>query len=1431
MFVHGLNGHPEDSWSSKSGFFWPKHPLSDSVSYRILTFGYVADVTADGHSLLAMREYSTLLSASLLNHRQADLITRPLFFVCHDVGGLIVKQMLIKCSSKPSNTLHSALLRSTKAIAFFGTPHRGIKSLEKLLTSFVDKLRNSLTGDLNRLTAAVKPGASELFAINDDFAGIATNITILSFYEVPTPGSTGEPFIDRESALLHVENEEAICLPRTHRDLVRFDGADSDVYRLVQESVSRTFGAEIKPVSNPQVMIPFHQRFLQRLSQRSAQKRVDKISDPNERTFAWAWAKDFQLEKWRLCQRSLCWISGKPGSGKSTLMRKIFMDLKKTYLQSNTSVVGFFFSGLGEKLERSFEGLLRAILEDFLRHRPQSFPVVLENFPEIADDSLGEDRLLEFGVDRLKRTVLDLLSRDNSSFKLVLCVDALDECIDAPMRTVVDFFRKCVSTKNKVPVRVCLSGRALAPLFPNPEIATYGFTIEDHTEDDIYFFVEDEISAFASQEPDGVEWESLREKIALKAGGIFFWAELVCRKLSNAYERGDNIAELVGSLRAIPPELGGIFKTMLGTVDPASVHETNTMLALTITAQRPLSVEELCFAMAFGGDKVFQSQQAMRSDPLIVHSAPIMVRRLRHRCVGLLEVVHVTNSANHTNALTSESTTTKMVVQLIHPSVKDFLLMPTGHDINGLMTGDDLVTLGHQTLARACMRYLVISEIRNSGLEKPSAVSTAEYAERIGDEYPFISYATEAGFWHYGWCESRGSAEVQELERLEINDGQGYKTWKRLILVLSHVLDDSDMVTEGLNSPASLLEKATQSGYVDFAKRKFGPGSTRDRISYEDLDLWLHQAIQSNSIEMVKLLLGQGADPNAPSKGLLPLQRAVLNGREDMVRILLGFDASPLQSGHFGSLWSALAPSNELKLMDRLSRDHDRMRNPSRVLHWWNTVLNLSRWLESAEEEVTVCSGIISTVFGTNPEATMEAEYLDRMAELLGRCPADIQRTMLDRDPTFVERRSSGEETALHFLSAWGSPGAVQMLIEYGADVHAEMADGCNALFCAVFNDSAEVLEYLLKMQVDPNTVSNAGQIALHQAAMYASREHVLALIGAGSDLSLTDRRNTTMCHFAMLNPAVSDIFTPLRCSNTVNSADSNGNTPLHWAAAHSTLINVEIALANGADIEATNRDGMSVLHFAARNCRSEAINIFDMLLAKTGNIDAVDDLGQTPLHHVFRTLEEDTAPDFRHLIVSYPVIVFDPKSARHMIDCIIDHGANVNITDSCGNTPLHHACWRNSLSAVSRLLLAGADAKCRNQDGNLPVDLTMDEKIRQIIYDTMNESETPDSQDTLRELADMPMLGLESSPAEFLKDMYQLILRAPDGTWDEDEFLKSVQEPGKLHDSQSLRDLRVRIDFLTETRSLVVKKQLGSNPLGRTMRMFLADTFVELYT
>ncbi|OJJ84881.1 uncharacterized protein ASPGLDRAFT_46804 [Aspergillus glaucus CBS 516.65] len=126
----GVTGHPYDTWMSDSGVFWPSDLLPQALEgATILGYGFNTEVAggADGPNFLNVQ--ADMLVACLGSHRNINhCARRPLVFICHLVGDLIVKRMLIQCdSTKHPHLAHRrAISISTYGLLFLGTPHTAI---------------------------------------------------------------------------------------------------------------------------------------------------------------------------------------------------------------------------------------------------------------------------------------------------------------------------------------------------------------------------------------------------------------------------------------------------------------------------------------------------------------------------------------------------------------------------------------------------------------------------------------------------------------------------------------------------------------------------------------------------------------------------------------------------------------------------------------------------------------------------------------------------------------------------------------------------------------------------------------------------------------------------------------------------------------------------------------------------------------------------------------------------------------------------------------------------------------------------------------------------------------------------------------------------------------------------------------------------------
>jgi protein SERAC1 len=92
ILVHGLQGDPFETWEGLKSS-WPKDFLTKDVpTARILTFGY--GNLLEPESATSIKGLGQLLLGSIsLDRTQHGNATRPIIFVAHSFGGLIVKSV------------------------------------------------------------------------------------------------------------------------------------------------------------------------------------------------------------------------------------------------------------------------------------------------------------------------------------------------------------------------------------------------------------------------------------------------------------------------------------------------------------------------------------------------------------------------------------------------------------------------------------------------------------------------------------------------------------------------------------------------------------------------------------------------------------------------------------------------------------------------------------------------------------------------------------------------------------------------------------------------------------------------------------------------------------------------------------------------------------------------------------------------------------------------------------------------------------------------------------------------------------------------------------------------------------------------------------------------------------------------------------------
>jgi ankyrin repeat protein len=147
-------------------------------------------------------------------------------------------------------------------------------------------------------------------------------------------------------------------------------------------------------------------------------------------------------------------------------------------------------------------------------------------------------------------------------------------------------------------------------------------------------------------------------------------------------------------------------------------------------------------------------------------------------------------------------------------------------------------------------------------------------------------------------------------------------------------------------------------------------------------------------------------------------------------------------------------------------------------------------------------------------------------------------------------------------------------------------------------------------------------------------------------------------------------------------SKDTNGWTPLHYAASEGRKDAAELLLANKADVDAKSNGGWTPLHWAASMGQRD---VAVLLLANNADVNAKDSDSETPLHKAANWGHKDVAK------------------------LLLTSKAEVNAKDNDGMTPLHKAA-AGGLKDVAELLLAnGAQVNAKDIGGQTPLHMAAD--------------------------------------------------------------------------------------------------------------------------
>ncbi|MEK4365887.1 ankyrin repeat domain-containing protein [Paenibacillus sp. FSL M8-0212] len=204
---------------------------------------------------------------------------------------------------------------------------------------------------------------------------------------------------------------------------------------------------------------------------------------------------------------------------------------------------------------------------------------------------------------------------------------------------------------------------------------------------------------------------------------------------------------------------------------------------------------------------------------------------------------------------------------------------------------------------------------------------------------------------------------------------------------------------------------------------------------------------------------------------------------------------------------------------------------------------------------------------------------------------------------------------------------------------------------------------------VEEKAVTSADK-QLFKAVEDSDTERIEQMIQAGANINAQDQNGRTSTMIATYNNDLTSAKVLIEAGADVNIQDDMQNTPFLYAGAEGYLDILKLTIEAGADPAITNRYGGTALIPASEH---GYVDVVQELLTQTSvDVDHVNQLGWTAL------LE---------------AIILNDGNAQQQetIQLLIDHGADVNISDRDGVSPLSHAQNKGFKEIEDILVQAGA--------------------------------------------------------------------------------------------------------------------------------------------
>ena len=587
--------------------------------------------------------------------------------------------------------------------------------------------------------------------------------------------------------------------------------------------------------------------------------RYSTITEAHERTFTWIYypsklpkndpRSQIRFANWLQRDGGVFWISGKPGSGKSTLM-KFLCDNERTLPSlyewaspQKLVVARFFFWLAGTPMQKSLSGLLQSLLHEIFRVCPKLIPILCDhrwNNGNVHRPNASD----EWSFSELSIAFKKLRTQRLGDIKLAFFIDGLDE-YDGDHDALIKIVQDMALCEH---IKLCVSSRpwnCFEEAFgANFERKLY---LQDLTREDIELFAKEKLNSYMAKRQwmmnadERYEYQGLVKEIVNRAQGVFLWVHLVVRSLRDGFVNRDSMTMLLKRLRTLPTDLEPFFEHILRSVDKVYQQRLAQMFQVALTAEAPLPLLLYSFIDEEDPDFAIKLPHTQMSTEEINSRQKEMQWRLNGRTRGLLEVSHIPKSDGYLS----------YKVDFLHRTVRDFLM---SKDIQ-IMLNTNLIGTYSASIAIA---RAILAEIK--------AYRQVQDCNCARESRPGFRRREECSrSQEHSYYRERMDEVARHVRHEEIATGHSD-------IALLDELERAERTRSGrfLSNSDSFYKYVVMMNLVKFVDHKLKQSPELKHIADPLLEIALMDTSQSVEIapdpmEMISMLLSHRCDPNQKS--------------------------------------------------------------------------------------------------------------------------------------------------------------------------------------------------------------------------------------------------------------------------------------------------------------------------------------------------------------------------------------------------------------------------------------------------------------------------------------------------------------------------------------------------------------------------------------